>query len=818
MRWFVALAATVALAVPALAFSQEDGSKVTMPLDDWEAMVSVIEDHEDPPPPVVQVARIERRIEGIFSKGLFSGTLVERFQVLDEDGHVRVPVIDGDVSLGDVSLDGSRTSLLREADMYTLGVDEPGVYEVRLEFFWGEDRSRFERKLNFDLPQGGITHFSVEIPEVDIDPRLGSGALTEVEARGGSTLLRGNLDSRGVFDLAWTRRVTHKGEQTARMEATVSTLFTVQEAIVTGKTAVEMTLLEGETDVVELDLPQGIEVVRVEGEAVLQWRTDSGGRLRILLRYLVSDRLAVTVHFQSPVESGKPVALLMPLPTGDVPMKGAAGVQGPAGLKIGVAGVESAEELTAYELPPQLAEMTGKPILFGFSFTGPPKLSLSVSRHSQVTLTSTLVEELQASTVIAQDGTEVSKVKIRIRNNTREYIVVDLPEGATLTHAMVDGQPVRPALFDPRDHERLMFPLRQSERVAPDGSRMHTVREGETLSDIANFYYSDPSKWSVILSQNPSTLSSAHSVSAGQVLKIPSVQGVSVEESTFIIELAYKADREALGLTGNRQVSLPGLDVDTMRVTWHLYLPTALDPLDFDANLTQYSSIRYDLFRRMREFIDQVLWVQYAWAGGKYENILAQRKTIYRTENSRKEMGHAIKAAFPLVGEQFRFKRILLGKETPKIEFDYIDRTIAVTARWIGLIAAFAIALLVLSRPRDPKTWIAAVLALVALGVAAHYFLGTHRRIVWGIDLALILSLIRLRAGPAWARMKEIAAEPWRITELVTFGNMAFTIAAVIIASIILAYPLLLSTITLLALGFWWFRGWRAAGKEASDA
>ena len=242
-----------------------------------------------------------------------------------------------------------------------------------------------------------------------------------------------------------------------------------------------------------------------------------------------------------------------------------------------------------------------------------------------------------------------------------------------------------------------------------------------------------------------------------------------------------------------------------------------LDALGFDANLTQYSSIRYDLFRRVREFMDQVLWVQYAWAGGKYENILAQRKAISRNENSRNDMGRAIKAAFPLVGEQYRFRRILLGKETPSIKVNYIDRTIATTSRWAAMIAAFLVTLLVLSRPRDLKAWIGAILALVVLGIAAHYFLGTHRRIIWGIDLALIFSLLRLRAGPAWSRFREIIAAPWKIIELATFRNMAFLVGLCAVISVVLVYPLLLSTIASFVFGFWWWKGWRGTRKEASD-
>jgi len=354
--------------------------------------------------------------------------------------------------------------------------------------------------------------------------------------------------------------------------------------------------------------------------------------------------------------------------------------------------------------------------------------------------------------------------------------------------------------------------------VTEGGARIHTVREGETLSDIANFYYSDPSKWSAVITANPDTLYSANSVTAGQQLRIPSTQGISVEESTFIIELAYKAARDPLGLAGRRGVELPTLDVDTMRATWHLYLPEDLDPVEFAANLTQYSSIRYDVFRRLREFIGQAMWVQNAWAGGKYENILAQRKTIYRNESTDQDSGRAIKAAFPLVGQQYRFKRILLGKETPSITITYVDRAFAEAARWTALICAFVLTLLVLARPRAYRSWIVAGIGLALLVVLGHYFLGTHRRIVWGADLALIFSLLRLRGGPVWSELKALANAPWRIVEAVSFRNLAFMVGLAATIAFVLLYPLFVSSTALIALSLMWWVGSRRARKEAGNA
>jgi len=512
----------ILLLLPALGGSAKEEGKVTLPVSMWEQMLRTMEQEKEPDRSPVSVCPIQRKIDGTFRKGLFQATLTASFEVLDTRGHIRVPVLDGAASVGEVLLNNQRTSLLREGGMYSLGVDKPGTYTVRVKFFWGREQDRFARKLRFRLPNSGATEVSVLIPEKSIEAKLAQGALISRKTTPRGTQLIGHLDASGLFDLSWTRKLTHKATQALRMEARLYTLFTIQEAIVGGVAVFDLALLEGETDRVDLRLPEDIEVIRVEGDAVLQWRTEAGeegGGLTVLLRHLVEDRVRVAVHFQFPAEAGKPVRLRMPLPPKDAGMTGALGVHGPAGLNVKVADIQEAQKLTLRDLPPELTDLASSPLLFGFRFTKPPQVTLAVARHQEVELVSTLIDEIQASSLLIEDGTEVTKIKLRIRNNTRQYLTMHLPEGAVLTHSLIDGRPVRPAYKQEGKGEALLFPLRQSERIGAGRERYHTVRSGETLSAVANFYYSDPSQWQGILDNNLDQMGDELDMEAGQVLR-----------------------------------------------------------------------------------------------------------------------------------------------------------------------------------------------------------------------------------------------------------------------------------------------------------
>jgi hypothetical protein len=265
-------------------------------------------------------------------------------------------------------------------------------------------------------------------------------------------------------------------------------------------------------------------------------------------------------------------------------------------------------------------------------------------------------------------------------------------------------------------------------------------------------------------------------------------------------------------------IRLPSLDVDAMKAIWHVYLPQALAPLSFDGNLTQYTAIRYDPFRRARDFLDQALSPPPARAGAKYRSILSKRKGIFRAEAAKKGRGELVLASFPLVGTRYRFKRILPGRETPALSVWYLAGWMQTAVRW----AAFGLAVLLtvlLARPgRRWWAWIPAVVGFCGLLVAAHFVLGVHRRIVWAVDLGLLAVIVRVRAGPLWQALRQRVGDPGRLAELATLRNLLIVLGAFALARLLVRFPLLSSLGLLVALVVWWWHSVRPLRTEVADA
>lgn len=779
---------SAALALGSSAALAADGT-VTVPLGQWEGLLDAVDAAAVRAPPPVPVLQVDRVVEGAYRRGVFTGTLSTRFVVPAGQADVRVPILDQAASIASVELDGRTTSLLPEGGFYTAAIDAPGAHTVKVAFFVGREDDRFARRLQLTLPPAAPTRLSVWVPEGEIEAELAQGGVTAVRAEGAGTRIDGQLDGRGTVDLAWKGRL-QQAAVPVKLEAEEYALLTLHEALVRGVAVIDASVIEGETDRVVVRVPEDVEIVDVLGDAVLQWQTEPG-RLVVLLRYLVSDTARLRVQFQFPVDLEQPVTLHLPLPEEGVPFRGAVGVLGPAGLRAEVRTAEGAETLR--DLPAELASLTTDPLLVGFEFHAAPTVVLDVTRQAEVELTTTIVDDLEASTVLIEDGTEITKVRLRVRNNTRQYLSARLPPGAVLTHARIDGRPVRPAVVTDAAGEALLFPLVQSERFAAGETQTWTVRDGDTLGGIADRFYSDPGQWSVILLANDDQLRSPMDLAPGQSLRIPPKRGVAVHESSFVIELAWTSAGPEMGWFGRRALTLPELDADVLAATWHVYVPDALVPLSFDANLTQYSDIRYDHLRRLRQFLDAAWGAQSAWAGG-YESILSRRKSIYQEEASRMAGAQEATSSFPLVGELYRFKRLLPGREVPSLAVTWLSRSLIPAARWAGLVAALALTLSLLRGGNRLR--IAAGFA--ALLVVAWYVEGVHRRLVWGIDAALLLTL----AGTLRSRVAAGGLLPARraLADTLRFGMLLRLFLAVLALYVLLMVPLLWSTLALVGL------------------
>lgn len=714
MVWWIA----AALAEP---------GQVTVPLADWEARGATAK----PPPSPAEMVPIGRRLIGRIERGLFVGTVETRFEVTGQ-GLLEVPVLALGSTLSDLTLDGRPAVPQSDGAAYTVSAG-PGVHTVRLTVLHGKQTDRFDRRLDLSLPPGGPTSIEVEVPERPIDVTLGAGVVTAVIEEATSTRIRAWLDARGRLELAWERRPEHaldagSAQIAARVDATVE----VGEDVVTGTARVHLDVSDGGIDQFELDLPAGVEVLDATGPSVLQWYTstaESGdSALVVLLRHVAEDAVDADVTFQYPVDLGAEIPVRFPVPPSVTRLEGTVGVEAEAAFEVAAPKVEGGRILDPRDVPRSLLDLSTNPIRTAVAFDQVPTIGLVVERRPEIPIVATRIDDLQGITVLVDDGTEVGKVRLTVRNTTRQVLTVDLPEGARLTHCYRDGLPLRPAKGD--RPERILVPLTRSETAEPV---TYTVEMGDTLSGVALRFRGDGRAWRQIADANAQI--DATRLQAGQVLVIPAGTDGALERS-FVLELAWERRTPPLPPLGWRSVALPSLDLDVMSADWHVYLPAHLEPVWLATDLAIRG--RPDPLSRLMDRVVALDPVPAAWAGeGAYKNVLSSRRTAYEADERLAQLDELRSDPFPLVGRRQEMHGVLLGTTPPRLGVGYLSGGLADAVRRGTLVLAALAVLAIGLRPRPAV--VAGALGVLGTGFAIGLvLLGTWWNLLWGVDLGLL--------------------------------------------------------------------------------
>jgi hypothetical protein len=122
------------------------------------------------------------------------------------------------------------------------------------------------------------------------------------------------------------------------------------------------------------------------------------------------------------------------------------------------------------ELPPSVAAEIGRrtvPILFAFRYLAHPyKLVLSSVRHDEADVVTAVIESCKLDTTLTREGNRITTMLASVRSRYQPFLEIQLPEGAKLWHALVNGRRMRPLTEKRPEGEVTKIPIAQVQGVA----------------------------------------------------------------------------------------------------------------------------------------------------------------------------------------------------------------------------------------------------------------------------------------------------------------------------------------------------------------
>jgi hypothetical protein len=254
------------------------------------------------------------------------------------------------------------------------------------------------------------------------------------------------------------------------VRAEVVNLISVSETLVSGRALVRLDIANAPVKEFRLKIPLSVTNVDITGPNIRRrdqtgevWRVELQNKLRGQHTFMVTWEQPRAAKTNAPVELPAVEVVGVERETGSVAIL----AKPPLQVSEKAASTEMMR-IDVRELPEWAAAYAsgakGEQVVLAWRYLRPGwKASVEPKRFAEAAVLQALVDSARLTTVVADDGQMMTEVSLSVRNNGRQFLEVELPPGAKVWSAFVNGQPVRPT----KQGGKLLLPMEQAGGDAP---------------------------------------------------------------------------------------------------------------------------------------------------------------------------------------------------------------------------------------------------------------------------------------------------------------------------------------------------------------
>lgn len=417
---------------------------VTLPLAEYDRLLERAEHPPrvpEPPPIAAVLARgdLQVRVSGDRVRGTFS---------LDGEvfrtGITAVPLVAG-ATLIDARLERDPLPLMHDGTTSVALIEGPRPFSIELQ--WGDSLASAPGRASFTLPvpAAGSVRAVIELPGQPADVRLEPGAITRTSAAGAATRIEATLVPGSRTRVSWSSRqvAPASGARELRLQADIKTLVSVGEADLRLTSLVDATIVRGETERLELRVPAGFTVVSASGSG-LERTDESPGTLGLVLRRPGDRRHQVLVSFERSGAGTGRLETVLPSLTGAERETGEVAIEAVGTMELTAAETDLLRRIDVREAGAPLRSLAREPLLAALRYhrrgQDPLTLAMDVTRFPDAPVVAAVAERAVATTLVTAEGRALTEIALTMRNRAQPFMRVELPPGATVVSAEVEGQ------------------------------------------------------------------------------------------------------------------------------------------------------------------------------------------------------------------------------------------------------------------------------------------------------------------------------------------------------------------------------------------
>ena len=379
-----------------------------------------------------------------------------------EKGPVKVPLTSG-ITILDAKQANSPLPLLQEGRTHSAILNGPGAFAVNLNIASALTIEAGRASFTVLVPAATSSLLTLDLPGNHANVRIEPGLITNRTTVNGHTIVEASLEPGKPARVWWTTReiAAPVAQREVRFLSDIKSVVSVGDSQLRTTALCDVTVIQGEAAEFRMPLPQGFELAEATGSTLDSFEMDAG-----VLVLKVREPARRNHQFLIAIERANRDTKV------DAPLLAFAGAQRETGelLVEGVGAMEltptesgGLRRMDVREVGAIARSLARFPLQAAFRYnrreTDTPRLQLEWTLFPDSSVLSAVAERATITTLTNIEGKSLTEVTLRVRNHAQAFVKVELPAGAQLLSAEVEGERVKPV-------------------VGPDGSRVPLLRVG----------------------------------------------------------------------------------------------------------------------------------------------------------------------------------------------------------------------------------------------------------------------------------------------------------------------------------------------------
>ena len=420
---------------------------VTLSLSEYNRLIELAS-HRPKTPDGVPVSYVLSR--AVFKLRVENQTLVGTADIdgaLLEKGPVMTPLTTG-LTILEAKQAGKPLPLMQSGADHAAILTGPGPFAVLLGVAAPLTIEAGRASFTLPVPFASSSILTLELPGNHANVRVEPGLVTSRTTTNGNTVVEASLEPGKPTRIWWTTReiAAPVAQREVRFLSDVKTVVSVGDSQLRLTALCDVTVIQGEAAEFKLSLPKGYELVTASGSS-LESHDVSGDVLTLQVHDPARRHHQFLIALERPNDVTKVEAPMIAF-SGAQRETGELLVEGIGAIELEATESGGLRRMDVKEAGAITRSLSHHPLQAAFRYnrraSDAPKLQLEWKQFQDADVLSAVAERATVTTLTNAEGRSLTEVTLRVRNHAQPFMKVELPAGAQLFSAEVEGERVKP--------------------------------------------------------------------------------------------------------------------------------------------------------------------------------------------------------------------------------------------------------------------------------------------------------------------------------------------------------------------------------------